>query len=215
MAQSAAQVEPTLEIKDQTRFYEDKKFLVFLLALLIGFQCLVLLQLILMLRSTVNPPPVFFPTTASSQLILEAPLDQASIPSNVVLNWVAETLMTVNTFNFVSYPIVMEKAKEHFTKEGYEFYQKALTDAKIIDKLTDQKLVLTATPTDAPQITKEGSLGGRYLWKIKIPMEFHYQSVADNIVDNIDITLLIMRVPTIQSPNGVAILKYDMEFKGV
>lgn len=207
--------EATVEIKEQERFKSDKLFSLLIILILLGAQCLAIVQLIFMLRSTVNPAPVFFPATSAGQLLLEPPLDKPNAPNNVILNWVTEGLMALNSFNFMTYQTVMDKGRSYFTIEGYQFYQKALTDSKIIEKVVNQKLVLTATATDAPQITKEGALGGRYLWKVRIPMNFRYQAVEYNNFENVEITILVMRVPTLQSPTGLVILKYDMEFKNI
>ena len=80
--------------------------------------------------------------------------------------------------------------------------------------MTEKKYVLRAIATDAPQVLLEKPFAGRYMWKIRIPMQFRYQNVKTDFGSLFEITLIVMRVPTAQSPNGVLILKYDLELKG-
>lgn len=149
--------------------------------------------------------------TSNDQLIQEPDLDKPNLPNNSLLNWVASVLMESMTLNFVNYNMVIGSAKSYFTAEGYEYFKTAVQESKIIDRIVKEKLVQQAVAIDAPQITKEGILAGRYLWKIKMPMEFRYKNVTTTVSDNYDLTILVMRVPSMQSPMGVAILKYELE----
>lgn len=197
---------------EQEKFYADKTPLLMLLTLLLIIFAVSLMGVIILLRSAAFPAPVYFPMTDEKELIAEEPLDQASIETNQLLNWVAEGMRNSNTFNFMNYSTVLDNSSIYYTKEGYESYKNVLTTNNIINKVIEKKFVLKATPTDAPQILLEKPLAGRYMWKIKLPMEFRYQSVNADLRDLVQITLIVMRVPTTQSPNGVLILKYDLEF---
>lgn len=199
------------EVVEQARFYNDKYASILLLLLLLGALGAGLFGLLFLLRSTAFPAPTYFPATDLGQLLQETPLDQANIGDNVLLNWVTEGMMTSHTFNFMSYNAVMTKANEYFTPEGYANYKDALTKLKIIDRVLTKKLVLKATPTDAPQILLEKPFAGRYLWKIRIPMRFRYQNVTSDEMEPMAITIIVMKVPTSQSPTGVLILKYEIE----
>jgi hypothetical protein len=201
-------------IVEQEKFYRDKYGLVILITLLVAVIGAILAGLIFLLHSTVSPPPTYFKASELHQLIEEVPLDQAGIENNILLNWVTEAVMVSNTFNFVSNPRVIDESIIYFTKDGYDSYKNAFVTNKIIDRVNEKKLVLKATAKDAPQILLEKPLAGRYMWKIKIPMNFRYQSVTTDVSDTVDITMIVMRVPTVESPNGVLILKYDLEVLG-
>ncbi len=199
------------KIVEQERFYYDKyAFIVFLVLLLIGLS-LGLAGLVILLRSTAVPPPTYFTATPLGQLINSPPLEESNIRDNVLLNWAVEAMMSAYTFNFVNYKQVINSMDRYFTKEGFSTYQGMLDHNKIIEQVVQKKMVLKAIPTDAPQILLEKPFAGRYMWKIKAPMQFTYQSIGANWSDQVDIILIVMRVPTEQSPNGVAILKLDIE----
>jgi len=197
-------------IVEQEKFYYDQFFHLVLAILLVLGLGAGILGIIYLFNSTANPPPVYFMATGQNSLIEETPLDHSNMETNALLNWVTEGMMLSNTFNFMNYQTVMDNAKDYFTKEGLDSYNNALSNNKITDRVIQKKLVLHAVPTDAPQILLEKPFAGRYMWKIKLPMKFSYQSVTTDIQDLMDVTLIVMRVPITESPNGVLILKLDL-----
>lgn len=208
---SANSIDEEVLVVEQEKFYQDRIGLLMLLTLLLLVSGTMILGIIVMLRKTALPPPTYFSATDIDQLISEAPLEQTGIGTNVLFNWITEAMMNCNTYNFISHAKVIDSASLYFTPEGYETYKNALTEAKIVDKVVNEKLILKAVPSDAPQILLEKPFAGRYMWKIKIPMKFRYQNVTTDITDQIEINLIVMRVPTTQSPLGISILKFEME----
>ncbi len=213
MRVSVIQVAETKAI-EQERYHEDKSIQIVILALFFIALTASIIGLIILLRNSVVPPPTYFTAMPNGALFPEKPLDQPSIETNELLNWIAEAMMESNTFNFIDYNSVLDAASVYFTKEGYDSYKSALAAAKVIDTVTEKKYVLRAIATDAPQVLLEKPFAGRYMWKIRIPMQFRYQNVKTDFGSLFEITLIVMRVPTAQSPNGVLILKYDLELKG-
>lgn len=199
---------------EQERYHEDKSIQIIILALFSIALTVGIVGLIILLRSSVVPPPTYFAAMPNGALFPEKPLDQPSLETNELLNWITEAMMQSNTFNFIDYNTVIDAANVYFTKEGYESYKNALVTAKIIETVIEKKYVLRAVATDAPQLLLEKPFAGRYMWKIRIPMQFKYQNVRTDFGSLVEITLIVMRVPTAQAPNGVLILKYDLEQKG-
>jgi intracellular multiplication protein IcmL len=199
---------------EQEKYYQDKSIQIMFLALLSIALAVGIAGLIILLRSSAVPPPTYFTTMENGALFPEKPLDQPSLETNELLNWITEAMMESNTFNFINNGAVIDAASVYFTKEGYESYKKSLDAAKIVETVVQKKYVLRAVATDAPQLLLEKPFAGRYMWKIKIPMQFRYQNVRTDFGSLVEITLIVMRVPTTQSSNGVLILKYDLEEKG-
>jgi intracellular multiplication protein IcmL len=199
---------------EQERYHEDKSIQIIILALFFIALTVGILGLIILLRDSAVPPPTYFTAMPNGALFPEKPLDQPSLETNELLNWITEAMMESNTFNFIDYNAVMDASSAYFTKEGYESYKNALAATKIIETVVEKKYVLRAVARDAPQLLLEKPFAGRYMWKIKIPMQFKYQNVRTDYGTLVEVTLIVMRVPTAQSPNGVLILKYDLEQKG-
>lgn len=197
---------------EQKKYIYDKYVYILTLLLLLVALGVGIFGLLFFLKAAAFPPPTYFQATDLEQLIQEAPLDQPEIQETVLLNWLIGAMMDAHTFNFINYASVMNEAIIHFTPEGYASYKAILTDKKIIEEVVKNKYVLKASATDAPQILLEKPFANRYMWKIKMPMKFRYQNVNQDESTPIAITVIVMRVPTTQSPLGVLILKYDIEF---
>jgi hypothetical protein len=202
--------EPTQTLTENDKFYGDKLgFLSILILFTIGLAVLFLF-LTIALRPLKNPFPLFFKAGENGELIQEVALNQPNITTNILLNWVTESMIMSNTFNFVNYATRIESAREHFTPEGFESFTKALQDTQLLQTVINNKFVVRAMPTAAPQIVKEGELANRYLWKIKLPMVFQYRSVGSSLFDFADLSILVVRVPTTVSANGLKILRYEI-----
>lgn len=197
-------VEPAL-------FYRDRGLWIMGSFILAGIILCLLVLFNLFLGTELKSVPVVFQTDQEGALVREQPLDQSNQQENVLLNWVADLVMNINTFNFVNYDTVLQASNPFFMPAGYAEYKAALQTFKIINKVLDRKLVLLATPLDAPHVILEKVFAGRYMWKIQIPVQFKYQSVGFVDTDTYRITLVVMRVPVSESPRGVLVLKYDME----
>lgn len=202
--------EESIVIQEKERYGSDQLGSLSLLTtvlLVLGVGILVLAFYLFQIQS---PAPEFFIVSERGELIPEVPLDKPNMSTNALLNWVTENMMQDNTFNFVNYQSVFENARSDFTTEGFDSYIKALQDAKIIDTVLANKYIMRASPVAAPQITKEGVLANHYLWKIKLPMRFQYRNMTTGGFDDVELTLLVMRVPTSQSPYGVKFLMYNL-----
>lgn len=214
--ENTAQVaEDSILITEQDRFQLDSIAKISLITIVCAGVCVGLAVIFIMLMPIRSPETVYFKATDAGQLIQDVPLDKPNLPLNLLLNWVAENTMTMNTFNYIDYAGIIENAHEYFTTDGYDSYLAALRTNGILEQVLNKKFVLRAVPSSAPQVTKEGILANFYLWKIKIPMLFRYRNFDTDITDDVEITLLIVRVPTTEAPFGIRILKYDLEVKSV
>lgn len=211
--QTATETEE-IKIVERHAYLSDQTPKVALILMLILGLVVIFLGTILFFRGSVAPLPTYFRATSQGALIPETPLDKPGISTNELLNWVTEAMMVSNTFNFVNFDRVLDTASHYYTPEGFDSYKTALNNINIPDVVINNKYVLRAIATDAPQLLLEKPFAGRYMWKIKVPMQFRYQNVRMDFQTLMDITLIVMRVPTTQSPNGVLILKYDLESKG-
>ncbi len=196
---------------EQRIFYRDRAFWIVGCLLLLGILVCLLLQFNLFLRADIAPVPVIFQSTAEGALIAEQPLDVSNQQENVLLNWVVDLVMTINTFNFVNHETMVQAGNIFFMPAGYTEYQEALKKFKIVEKVLERKLVLKAIPLDAPHVVLEKVFAGRYMWKIQIPLQLKYQSVGFTNNEYYQVTLIVMRVPVSDAPRGILVLKYAME----
>ena len=147
----------------------------------------------------------YFATTEDGRLIPMAPLSEPNLSSPALMSWVAQASTEVMTFGFNDYRRRLQEASRNFTKKGWESFSSALQRARIIETVEANQQVVTAAPTGAPVIQSEGIVQGRYQWVVQLPMSLTYQAGAKTRTDNLLVTLVIVRVPRLESPSGVGI----------
>lgn len=147
----------------------------------------------------------YFATTEDGRLIPMAPLNEPNLSSPALMSWVAQSATEVMTFGFNDYRRRLQEASRNFTRRGWESFSTALQRARIIETVEVNMQVVTATPTGAPVIQSEGVVQGRYQWVVQLPMALTYQAGSKTRTDNLLVTLVIVRVPRLESSNGVGI----------
>lgn len=192
----------------RNNFYRDnfRRLMVF---------CLLLLALIGALCGYIyyqeqnKPKPQYFATTHDGKLIKLLPLNQPNLTTNALLQWAVEAATAAYTFNFVDYRKRLQDVRIYFTKLGYQNFLQALTDSRNLEAVKSKKLVVSAVPTGAPVVLREGvTSSGFYAWQVQFPMLLTYQSASDLINQNIMVTMLITRVPTLESAKGIGIASF-------
>lgn len=162
---------------------------------------------------THKPLPQYFATTYDGKLIPLIPLSEPGLSTNALLQWASEAAQACYTFNFVNFRKALQDIRIYFTKSGYQYFLKALKDSNNLDAVINKQMVVSATPTGAPVILKkgiynDGSTAGVYTWTVEIPMELEYRSANDRFRQKIVLTMIITRVSTLESPQGVGIASF-------
>lgn len=133
------------------------------------------------------------------------PLDQPNLSSPALMSWVAQAVTEVMTFGFNDYRRRLQESSRNFTKRGWESFTQALQRSRIIEMIEAQQQVLTAAPSGAPIMEQEGLVAGRYQWVIQVPLILTYQAGAKVESTKFLITVVVVRVPRLESPSGVGI----------
>ncbi|MCB1784380.1 MAG: type IVB secretion system apparatus protein IcmL/DotI [Alphaproteobacteria bacterium] len=148
---------------------------------------------------------VYFATTEDGRLIPMVPLDQPNLSAPALMSWVAQASTEVMTFGFSDYRRRLQEASRNFTKRGWESFTQALQRSRIIEMVEANQQVLTAAPKGAPIMESEGVVNGQYQWTVQVPLILTYQSGAKTSNSGLLVTIVVVRVPRLESPNGVGI----------
>lgn len=192
----------------RNNFYRDNYRILTYVALVLILTIMGLMGWIFWER-THKPPQRFYATTNDGKLVRLSPLNQPNLTTASLLDWVKEAATTAYNFNFGNYPEVIKNMKVYFTDAGYQNYINAITQKKIIDEVRDKRLVVFAVTTGTPVILKEGPTSeGIYAWQVQMPMLVTYQSAASQRKQNLMLTLIIARRPTLESPKAIGIASF-------
>ncbi len=160
-----------------------------------------------------RPTPKYFATTADGTLIQMIPLDKPNLATNTLLQWAVKAATSAYTFNFVNYRSEIQSISQYFTNAGYQSFLKALKESNNLDAVRSKKLVVSAVPTGAPIILQNGIIrsANTYGWEVQLPMLVSYQSANDLLRQDIVVTLLIVRMSTLESVDGIGIERFIVE----
>jgi intracellular multiplication protein IcmL len=152
-----------------------------------------------------QPENRYFATTEDGRLVPMVALNEPNLSTPALMSWVAQAATEVMTFGFNDYRRRLQEASRNFTQTGWQSFTDALQKSRIIDMVEANQQVVTAAPAGAPVLESEGMVGGRYQWSIQLPMVVTYQSGARTRSDNLLVNIVVVRVPRLESPNGVGI----------
>jgi intracellular multiplication protein IcmL len=147
----------------------------------------------------------YFATTEDGRLIPMVSLMEPNLSTPALMSWVAQAATEVMTFGFNDYRRRLQEASRSFTRRGWESFTQALQKARIIEMVEANEQVVTAAPQGAPILKSEGLVAGRYQWVVQMPLVVTYQSGARTKSDSLLVTVVIVRVPRLESPNGIGI----------
>ncbi|MES2212278.1 MAG: type IVB secretion system apparatus protein IcmL/DotI [Pseudomonadota bacterium] len=191
-------------------FYRDNYYRMMTLTLWLLLLAFALMGFIYFQQAT-RPTPKYFATTPDGALIELIPLDEPNLSPNTLLQWATQAATASYTFNFVNYRQAFQDARIYFTPDGYNNFIKAIEASRNLEAVKQKKLVVSAVPTGVPVVVNEGRISGRYAWQIEMPMLISYQSANERIVQNIKLTMLVLRVSTLESPRGLGIGQFIVE----
>lgn len=189
----------------RNEFYRDGYRSLLRLAVI---QSIVIVGLIAAMFLVINihqPENRFFATTEDGRLIPMVPLSEPNLSTPALLSWSAQSVTEVMTFGFADYKRRLQESSRNFTKSGWESFTDALQRSRIIEMIETNQQVMAAVPRGAPILQSEGVVMGRYQWTVQVPVLLSYQSGNMTRSDSMLVTLIIVRVPRLESPNGIGI----------
>lgn len=189
----------------RNEFYRDGYRSLLRLVTLQGIVILGLLGAMYFVIQVHQPENRYFATTEDGRLVPMVPLNEPNMSTPALMSWVAQAATEVMTFGFNDYRRRLQESSRNFTRRGWESFTQALSRSRIIEMVEANQQVVTAAPQGAPIIVSEGLVAGRYQWEIQMPLILTYQSGARTRTDNLLVTLVVVRVPRLESANGIGI----------
>ena len=189
----------------RNEFYRDGYRSLLRLSLLQGLIIIGLIGAMYFVIQVHQPENRYFATTEDGRLVPMVALSEPNLSTPALMSWVAQAATEVMTFGFNDYRRRLQEASRNFTRRGWESFTGALQRSRIIELVEANQQVLTAAPQGAPIVVSEGLVAGRYQWEVQLPMVLTYQAGARTRTDRLLVTIIIVRVPRLESSNGVGI----------
>lgn len=192
----------------RNEFYRDGYRLALRVAVIQTFVMVGLVSAMFFVIHVHQPENRYFATTEDGRLIPMVALSQPNLSTPALMSWVAQAATEVMTFGFNDYRRRLQEASRNFTRRGWESFTTALQKARTIESIEANSQVVTAAPRGAPILQSEGVINGQYQWVVQIPMVLTHESGSKTRNDNWIVTIVIVRVPRLESPNGVGIAQW-------
>lgn len=189
-------------------YYRDGYRNLIKIAVIEGVAIVLLIAALGLTISVSRPEDRFFATTADGRLIRMVPLNESNLNDSALIAWASRAAVDVMTFGFHDYQRRLQESSTHFTRRGWQSFTAALDASRIMETVEKSQQVVTATPRSAPVIIQQGLVNGIYRWIIEMPLIVTYQSGTTQRTDTINVRLTIVRVSTLDSPNGVGIQQW-------
>lgn len=202
---SAEDVKGLGSVVVRNQYYRDGYRSLLKLVLIQGVVILGLIVALFFVVHSNQPENRYFATTEDGRLVPMVALNQPNLSTPALMSWVAQSSTEVMTFGFNDYRRRLQEASRNFTRRGWESFTQALQRSRIIEMVEANQQVLSAAPRGAPVLQSEGLVNGRYQWTVQLPLVVTYQSGAMTRQDKLLVTVVIVRVPRLESPNGVGI----------
>lgn len=152
-----------------------------------------------------TPEPKYF-AVENGQIIPIAPVSHPYIRPGDLNQWVARAVMDSYMLDFQNYRSRIEENAQYFTPEGFADYKRSLASSGRMKTITEGWFVSSAVPEGPPVIVQEGSVNGRYMWRMRMPILVHYNSKTHRLSpQRLMLTITVVRVQTWENPYGVGI----------
>ena len=191
----------------RNEFYRDgyRKSLLVILMLIAAN----LFAVLAIVKLTDRPTPVaFFATSSDGRIIPVLELDQPGKKDAEVIDWATRSAIKAYSYDFVNYRETLQQVSQSFTGAGWTNFQRAMSSSGMLKTVVAQRMVMSAEPTAPAVITDKAVRGGRYTWKVEIPMVLRLQGAKSPGPQPIRVNMLIQRVSLINNPDGIAIVNY-------
>ena len=191
----------------RNEFYRDNYRKV-VAALLVSFFIILILAGALFYIVTNPPAPRYFATTNDGRILPLIPFDRPNLSNSAVLEWANTAAAATYSYNFINYRQALQQAADYFTAEGKQMFFNAIKSSNNLTAVIAKKLIVSAVATGVPVVLEQGVMLGRYTWKVQIPMLITFQSASQFSQQSVTVTMVIVRVSTLESPRGIGIAQF-------
>lgn len=157
-----------------------------------------------------RPFPEFSAVQQNGKKMVLHPFDEPNLLPNTILRWASKAATAAYTFDFVNHSQQIAAARQYFTAEGWQQYQRSV--ANTINTITANQLFVNGVVSGTPVMASQGDVpGSGYRWRVQIPFLVTYQSQNNSSQERFLIHITIAPIPTNINEQGIGIEQFFME----
>ncbi len=192
-------------VLSRNAFYRDGYRLLLRISIIQGLVIVMMVVAILAMLFSMETRYVYFATTADGRIINLVPLNEPFRERAEVTAWAAGKSQEVMRFGYNDFRQSLQRSSTNFTPHGWESFTKAMKDARILEAIEARKLTVSLEIEGAPEIKNQGLRDGVYSWLLHFPAIIKFDGADAPSAMNVNLILLVVRVSTLQNPDGISI----------
>jgi len=151
----------------------------------------------------------YYASMTTGQIVPLPALSEPVVTNQYILQWVSLATRAALNLDFVNYSKQLDAASVYFTQNGWNAFTKALNDSGLLTTVQSKKLLMSAVVPSSPMIHFEGVISGRHIWRISLPVLVTYGSASDQRQRQMNVTMIVSRVPALDTPEGILITDFE------
>ncbi len=152
------------------------------------------------------PEPLYFFTDSRANLIQDTPLSQPVLSDAELMEFTANAILAVYNFDYEHYRATLSReASPNFTVDGWNGAVAAIEKTRNLDEIKASAMVVSGKPLDSPTIQSAALVGDHLSWTVRLPVRVTYSNLKERRRMDLDVTAVVVRVPTAFHPNGMAV----------
>lgn len=156
-----------------------------------------------------RPLPTFFAVNPEKKELSLPAFTEPNLLPDTILRWASKAATAAYTFDFYNYREQIQAVRPYFTEAGWNDYLASVDS--LINNIVQNQLFINGVVAGTPVISNQGELPRKgYVWRVQIPFLVTYQSANTTSKRNYLVTLVLVRVPTNENPQGIGIDQFVM-----
>lgn len=151
----------------------------------------------------------YYASMTTGQVIPLPTLSEPVVTDKYLLEWASLATRAALNLDFVNYQKQMQDASIYFTDRGWDGFSKALEDSGLLETVKSKKLLMNAIIPGPPVIGFSGIVSGRHVWRVTMPVLVTFGSASDERQRRFMVSLVISRVPAVDTPTGIQITDFE------
>ncbi|MFA6279435.1 MAG: DotI/IcmL/TraM family protein [Bdellovibrionales bacterium] len=186
-------------------FYRDGYRLLVRISLVQSLSIVLLIAAIIAMLLSMETRRIYFATTSDGRIINIVPLNEPYRSRGDVVAWAAGRAQEVMRFGYNDFRQRLQASSTNFTATGWESFTKAMREARILEAIEARKLTVSMQIEAAPEVKKALDNQGVYTWYLQFPVSIKFDGQETPAPIQATLVLQIVRVSTLQSPEGISI----------
>lgn len=197
---------------EQQKNYEYRDSFRWVLTALVAMLILCVILTISVGYKAIFPGQVrHYASMTTGQVIPLPTLSEPVVTNKYILEWASLATRAALNLDFVNYTKQLNDASVYFTSNGWKAFSNALDSSGLLAAVQSKKLIMSAVVPDAPVIRFTGVVNGRRVWRISLPVLVTFGSASEQRQRRMDVTMIISRVPVLDTPEGIQITDFEVK----